>query len=250
MSRGRKAPCRPQAPRPFSWWQSRRHYRCPPPPVPVPLGRRNTRDVLTEHKRPIPAEPPLPEVFALLRGRGRNRIVVERGPVCSGEGGHDVLPPPREWGQRRLIIALVVITIIAATPPPVRPPPPTSFPCTGTHPRTAPVTASPIPITAFLLACTLPLVLQGKQSQQLHATPPAHQPCKGSLPPPPPPPISPPSHSFFPVCLLAGVVVLAVSAAMEMGGRRPWRGHLLWGEGAVGMRTWVLIPLCIHIVPM
>ncbi len=64
------------------------------------------------------------------------------------------------------------------------------------------------------------------------------------------PPISPPSHSFFPVCLLAAVVVVAASAAMEIGGGRPWRGHLLWWGGAVGMRTWVLIPSCVGIVPM
>jgi hypothetical protein len=105
---------------------------------------------------------------------------------------------------------------------------------------------TPLPIAAFLLVHALPLVLQGKQSQQLHTIAPAHQLRKEGLPPPPPPPISPPSCSFFPVCLLAAVVVVAVLAAMEMGGGR----HLLWWGGAVGIRTWVLIPLCIHIVPM
>jgi hypothetical protein len=123
------------------------------------------------------------------------------------------------------------------------------FPCTGTHLRMAPVTASPLPITAFLLVCTLPLVLQGKQLQQPHAIALAHQPHEGGLPPPPPPPISPPSCSFFPVCLLGVVVVVTVLAAMEMGGGWPWRGHLLWWGGAVGMRTWVLIPSCICILP-
>jgi hypothetical protein len=43
------------------------------------------------------------------------------------------------------------------------------------------VTASPFPITAFHLACMLPLVLQVKRSQQLHAIAPAHQPREGGL---------------------------------------------------------------------
>jgi hypothetical protein len=101
--------------------------------------------------------------------------------------------------------------------------------------------ASPLPITAFLLARMLPLILQGKQLHQPHAIAPAHQPREGGLPPPPPPPISLPSCSFFPVYHLAAVVVVAVSVAMEMGGGRPWRGHLLWWGGAVGMRTWVYL---------
>jgi hypothetical protein len=54
------------------------------------------------------------------------------------------------------------------------------------------VTASPLPITAFLLARMLLLVLQGKQLQQPHVIAPAHQPREGGLPPPPPPPSPPP----------------------------------------------------------
>jgi hypothetical protein len=43
------------------------------------------------------------------------------------------------------------------------------------------VTAPPLPITALLLARTLPLVLQVKQLQQLHVIAPAHQPREGGL---------------------------------------------------------------------
>jgi hypothetical protein len=43
------------------------------------------------------------------------------------------------------------------------------------------VTASPLPIPAFLLARALPLVLQVKQLHQLHAIAPAHQPHEGDL---------------------------------------------------------------------
>ncbi len=109
--------------------------------------------------------------------------------------------------------------------------------------------ASPLPITAFLLAHVLPLVLQGGQLQQPQAITPAHQPRKEGLCVVPLllllPTISPPSRSFFPICLLVvvvvvvvvvKVVVLIVVAVPPTVGRPPRPGRSPWrvcdgGEG-------------------
>jgi hypothetical protein len=109
-------------------------------------------------------------------------LVLER--IRSWEGRHDILPSPQERGQPRPIIASVIIAIVVTGTTPVHPPPflllfLARAHTQGQHP--VPVTASPLPITAFLLVRTLPLVLQIKQLQQLGAIAPAHQRHKGGL---------------------------------------------------------------------
>jgi hypothetical protein len=95
------------------------------------------------------------------------------------------------------------------------------------------VTASPLPITAFFLARTLPLVLQVKQLQQLHAIAPAHQPREGGLGNVPlllvPPPISGSGAGGLDRWWDQGLTLGAREAANN---RRPWKWEVN-GHGGV-----------------
>ncbi len=167
--------------------------------------------------------------------------------IRSWEGGHVVPPPPRERERQRPIIASVILTIVVAGTSLVHLPPLLLLFHTQAHgrgQRLAPATASPLPITAFLLVRALPLVLQGERSQQPHVIAPDHQPLEGGLGIAPlfltPPPIFPPSCSFFPVRLLAVVVVVAVVVevvvvvvvAVPPTVGRPPRPGRQWGGGS------------------